>query len=365
MAQEFKVDKAKTDLEQLRAKRRDLSKARSGLEEVTTKSAIRPGEQRANLSKLDNSIEDYKGYKQTIADLSTGLTDSLTQYVNFASNRQSFEGVEKFAKFFGASKWAHRHRLGRIEKQGPRENLKLVLQFAADLVTEIRDVQGDAIERMTGLQVSINDVVNKIAEYEPLEEKYKERLDALEADYKAVEEKNKTAGAAEQAQYAVELNEKHKVLVTARAEYDEVLTVYNQAKQALQPNREAFSAFEQMVRDLGIQAVQINEKMVDIEQVYLAAPEAMEIMMKTKGMEQVDQALNVGVQESLKMITGAAIGVADATMRRQEQELVEADFMRDIMGRMHEMSNDFKTRQEKVAAQAHKSLEDRYGTPSA
>lgn len=364
MVQEFKLDNAKTELEQLRAKRRNLTKARSGLEAVTSKSDVRSGTTRSG-TKLDQSLEDYKGYKTTIADLSAGLTDTLNEYVTFASKRQSFEGVEKFVRVFtvfGGEKWAHRHRVARIGQQGPKQNLRLVLEYAAELVGELREVQEDAIVTMGDLQMTIDDVVGKISEYEPVEERLHEKLNLMEAAYKELEERNKNATPAEQAKYAVEMNEKHKELVKQRGEYDEVLTVYNQAKQALEPNRQAFKGFEQMVRDLGIQAVQINEKMINIQKIYEAAPEAIEIMMKTKGMEELDAGMNVATEKSLEMIGGAAIGVTDSTLRRQEAELVTADFMRNIMGKMYDMSKDFTEREEAVRVAAHRSNEERYGT---
>ena len=70
------------------------------------------------LSKLDKSLEQYGGYKQTIADLASGLTENLTEYVQFAAEGQNYQGIEKVLAFLPFThKMADRKRVERLRMQ--------------------------------------------------------------------------------------------------------------------------------------------------------------------------------------------------------------------------------------------------------
>jgi hypothetical protein len=156
------------------------------------------------------------------------------------------------------------------------------------------------------------------------------------------------------------MNAEHKLLTNVRDEYDTVLTTYNQAQQALQANLESRNSFEQMVRDLGRQATMIKEKMDNVTAIYESAPEAVKIMMTTKGMESLDRSLNAATDKSVAMIIQAAGAVNDATLRREEIQLIDPQKMRAYMDQRMAMEQDFQQRFEQIRQSAMRSQEERY-----
>ncbi|MCP4397255.1 MAG: hypothetical protein GY801_08160 [bacterium] len=313
------------------------------------------------MSKLDAGLTQYSGYKQTIADLAEGLTDNLTEYVEFAAEGQNYQGIEKFFAILPFThKVADRKRIERLQTQSPRENLQLILDYGEQLFKEICEVREGAVGTYSRLQANADVITGKIAEYEPKEELLKEKLDALEEAYKEKDTVYQSASPQEQAVLAGELNEMHKQLTEARNEYDQVFTVYNQAQQALEANKQSRDAFETMVRDLGRQATMVKEKIDNVSEIYLAAPEAVKVMMTTKGMESLDKAVNAATDQSVNIITQAASAVKDATLAREEIQLIDEKVMKGYMDRMEGTMKNFNERYDKIRKDAQRSQEERY-----
>ena len=152
----------------------------------------------------------------------------------------------------------------------------------------------------------------------------------------------------------------HKQLTQVRNEYDQIFTVYNQAQQALEANKQSRDAFEKMVRDLGRQATMVKEKIDNVTEIYLAAPEAVKVMMTTKGMESLDKAVNAATDKSVDMITQAAQSVSDATLAREEIQLIDEQVMKGYMDRMESTMRDFNERYDKIRTDAQRSQQERF-----
>ncbi|MDY0091979.1 MAG: hypothetical protein RBT80_04695 [Candidatus Vecturithrix sp.] len=313
------------------------------------------------MTKLDAGLNQYGEYKQTIADLAEGLTENLTDYVQFAAQGQNYQGFEKILALLPFTrKTANRMRVERLRTQSPKENLQLILDYGEQLFKEICEVREGAVGTYTRLQANADVITGKIAEYEPKEEALKEKLDALEEAYKQKDEIYKSATPQQQAQLAGELNEMHKQLTELRNEYDQIFTIYNQAQQALEANKQSRDAFEQMVRDLGRQATMVKEKIDNVTEIYLAAPEAVKVMMTTKGMESLDKAVNAATDQSVNIITQAATSVSDATLAREEIQLIDEKVMKGYMDRMEETMRNFNERYDQIRKDAQRSQEKRY-----
>lgn len=314
------------------------------------------------LSSLDKGLNQYGSYRQTISELAEGLTDNLTEYVKFAAEGQNYQGFEKVMAFLPFTrKMANRKRLERLRNQSPRENLQLILNYGEQLFKEICEVREGAIGTFSRLQANGDVITTKIAEYEPKEAALKEKKDAMEAAYAEKEAVYKSASAQEQAVLGEELNAMNKELTDIRNEYDQVFTIYSQAQQALEANRQSRDAFEKMVRDLGRQATMVKEKIDNVTEIYLAAPEAVKIMMTTKGMESLDKAVNVATDQSVDIITQAAASVSDATLAREEIQLIDEKVMKGYMDRMEDVMRNFNERYDGIRKKAQRSHEERFG----
>jgi uncharacterized phage infection (PIP) family protein YhgE len=270
-----------------------------------------------------------------------------------------YKGLERVLSFFN-KKSADRKRLERINKQSPKENLKQILDFAEQLYSEIVATRTDAINTYNRLEANGDVIVGKIDVFEPQESALKEQLDTLEEAYKNKDAEYKKASAQRQAELVTQLNTDHRRLTQLRNEYDQILTVYSQAQQAIESNHQSRNAFEQMVRDLGRQATMLREKVDNVTEIYSAAPEAVKIMMTTKGMEEMDKAMNVGTDKSVDMITRAAYSVSSATLAREEVQLIDEQVMRGYSDRMREMADMFEQRFGGIRISAQKSREERY-----
>ncbi|KYK25532.1 hypothetical protein AYK26_05865 [Euryarchaeota archaeon SM23-78] len=354
-------------LDELRKTRRgfsgDIYQGLKGAEEIFKKLENATAEQVSEqLSKLDQGIEKYGTYKITIADLAAGLTDGLDEFVDFAEKSKSYQGFEKVLKWV-YPKEANRRRVNRIRNQNPKENLEHILHYANLLVEEILSIREVAEKTYSGLEVNTTLLVEKINEYQPREQAYKEKLDIMEAEYKKKEEECKTADPAEQARLEKEKDVMHEQLLEVRLEYDKVLTMYNQAQQALEASKQSRNAFEQMVRDLGRQAVMIKEKVDNITEIYMAAPEAIKVMMTTKGMEKIDQSINVATDKSVDMIILSSEGVRESTQAREKIQLIDEKIMRGYIDRLNNMFAEFNKGMDEIRKQARRSQEERYTLP--
>lgn len=361
------IEEHSKQLENLRQQRQSLSKdLYKNLDEAeqvyNNMASMNKEDIEGELSKLDKGLEEYGNYRQTIADLTEGLTDNLTDYVQFAAQGQNYQGIEKLYAFLPfTQKLANRKRIERLRTQSPRENLQLILDYGEQLFKEICEVREDAVNTYTRLQANADVITAKIAEYEPKEEALKEKLDAMESAYKEKDEIYQSASPQEQAKLGEELNEMHKQLTEVRNQYDQVLTIYSQAQQALEANKQSRNAFEKMVRDLGRQATMVKEKIDNVTDIYLAAPEAVKIMMTTKGMESLDKAVNAATDRSVDIITQAASSVSDATLAREEIQLIDEQVMKGYMDRMEDTMRNFNQRYDTIRKNAQRSQDDRYG----
>ncbi len=361
------IEENSKKLESLRQARQalsgDLYKDMNTAEEMFKNIAtVNRDEMQGEMVKLDQGLEKYGEYKHTIADLAEGLTDNLTEYVQFAAKSQNFQGVEKMLAFLPfTQKMANRKRLERLRNQSPRDNLQLILDYGEQLFQEICEVREGAVDTYSRLQANSDVITAKISEYEPKEAALKEKKDALEEAYAEKEKEYKAASAGDQARLAEELNAMQKQLTDVRNEYDQVFTIYNQAQQAIEANKQSRDAFEKMMRDLGRQATMVKEKIDNVTEIYLAAPEAVKIMMTTKGMESLDEAVNVATDQSVDIITQAAASVSDATLAREEIQLIDETVMKGYMDRMENVMGNFNERYDKIRENAQRSQDERYG----
>jgi len=360
------IDEHSKQLEDLRKSREalsaDLYKNLDSAEERFNKwETMSKEDVEGEMSKLDAGLTQYGDYKQTIADLAEGLTDNLTEYVQFAAQGQNYQGFEKILAMLPFTrKMANRQRIERLQTQSPKENLQLILNYGEQLFKEICEVREGAVGTYTRLQANADVITAKIAEYEPKEEAMKEKLDALEEAYAEKDKMYQSASAQEQATLASELNEMHKQLTEVRNEYDQIFTIYNQAQQAIEANKQSRDAFEKMVRDLGRQATMVKEKIDNVTEIYLAAPEAVKVMMTTKGMESIDKAVNAATDRSVDIITQAASAVSDATLAREEIQLIDEKVMKGYMDRMEDTMRNFNERYDRIRSDAQRSQKERY-----
>jgi hypothetical protein len=364
---ELKIQKEMSKLETLRAQRkRDLSGVYSGLDQRTNdllgarnKEQARTTAQ-SHRAKLDEGLSHFQSYRQDIATLSAGLQENLELYVEFANKFENYQGKEKVVKVIGMKGLANKWRHQRISTQSPKENLQQIVDYGMQLVRELEDVREEAINQYESLQGSVDMITVKLKDYQPLEAELKERLDAMKAIYDEKNGKFKNASPTEQVTLADEMNNLHKQLTTIQDEYDTALTVYSQAQQALQSNIESRDAFDQMQRDLGRQANMIQEKLENVVKIYEAAPEALKVMMKTKGTETLDKSINYATSESVRTIIKAASGVNDATLAREEIQLVDAAVVREFMDETTRRKNDFEARYLGIREKALESQAERY-----
>jgi len=358
-------------LEKIKQRRRQLGNVYDGLDQATEQLFEQKTSKTAldqQKSKLDAGLEEFNTYKGSIADLAAGLTSDLDQYVQLASSSQNYQGfLERTFAWLplkAAKRRADGWRIERLKHQSPKDNLKTIVNYAMQLHDEILEVREEAAHQFEALQANTDLIVTKVAEYQPQEEQLKAKLDAMETAYKAKQEAYRTASPAEQAKMLEEMNAEQKKLTEIREKYDTVLTIYNQAQQALEANIRSRNAYEQMVRDLGRQATLVEEKMDNVTAIYEAAPEAVKIMMTTKGMESLDKTLNVATDKSVDIILQAGAAVNDATLRREEIQLIDPARIRDYIARAEAANKDFVQRFEKIRQDALRSQAARYAVPN-
>jgi len=314
------------------------------------------------LSKLDQGLQHYTNYKVTIADLAEGLSDSLVDYVDLANKTKSYKWNENLVRIFFPKK-AQRMRTRRVKQQSPKENLQLILDYGENLEKEILEVRENAIKTFLKLEENTDMIVEKIKTYQPKEEAMKERLDKMKEQYAKLEEQSRTASPKEAAVLEDQKNELHKQLTDLQVQYGAVLTKYKQAQELLEASKQSRNAFERMVDDLGRQATMVHEKLENVAEIYAATPEAIKIMMTTKGMAMVDQAINVATDENVRAIITSAEGVSDETLSREQIKAIGEKVMREYIMRIKTMVENFDKTQNKIRLDARRSQAERYGVP--
>lgn len=311
------------------------------------------------LSKIQNSLVKYGEFEKTIADLSMDLSESLNEYVNFAQESKNYQGIEKIVKIFSTAA-ANRMRVKRLNNQSPKENLQLILDFAEQIFHEISQERKVALSMYDKLRVNGMVISTKISEFGPREAELKEKLELFEEAYKNLCEKYDNADEKEQGELLDEKNNMHDQLRDLRHEYDQVLTIYKNAQETIKTNELTRDSYEKMARDLGRQATMIKEKIDGVTAIYLAAPTAVKIMMTTKGMEAVDESINTATDKSVNIITSAAEGVSDATLAREETQIVDPTVMKGYMDRMNQTMKDFNERFDEIRKKAKQPPKERY-----
>jgi chromosome segregation ATPase len=360
------IEEHSQDLEKLRSERQALNEELyKGLEKfdnlfqkLDSETAEEAGKE---VSKLEATIRGYGTFNQTIAELAEGLTENLALYVQFASESQNYQGKEAWLARFGLKKRADKLRIQRLRTQSPKENLQQILEYAQQLVTEICSVREDAHLQLNKLIANTRVITEKIAEYEPREAELKQKLDELEATYKEVNDAFKKASAQEQVEHLEKREELSRQLMTLRNEYGQVFTIYKQAQEALEPSRTVRASFEKMVHDLGRQATMIKEKVDNVTEIYYSAPEAVKVMMTTRGMESTDKALNAATAESVDLSTRAAEAVGSATLDRETVQLIDPEVMAIYVTRLSKAIEESNRRFEEIRAVAQQSVSERYG----
>ncbi len=358
--QKFALADETQKLATLRTKRRDLSGAFSGLEKMT-QDALKTGQGTAKTkARIDQGLQGYKEYSQSVGELVVGMQDQLDEYMAFTENFRNYQGLEKLVQFFSKGK-ANSMRHRRMASQTPKENLKLFLTYGMQVFDELCEIRQEAIRGYEELNTTVETLVNKIAEYQPQEQEQKEQLEAMTKAYREKQSAFKTADPAQQARLLEAINADHEKLVVAQNRYDQVLTVYSQAQQALQSNMESRDAFDQMIRDLGRQATMVKEKIENVTAIYNNAPQAIKIMMGTKGMSAFDSATNVATEKSVQLILDSAAAVTDETLRREETQLISAEEMANFLRVAEERNQRFIEGYTRVQENARKSQAERYG----
>lgn len=309
--------------------------------------------------KIKAGISRYGEFEKTIADLSVDLSTGLNDYVLFAQESKNYQGMEKVIRMFSAAA-ANRMRVKRLNKQSPKENLKLILDYAEQIFREINEERAIAVQTYDKLRTNGRIISGKIAEYGPKEADLKERLDILEEEYTKMTAEYDQSDAEKQAAMVEARDDLHDRLTQMRHEYDQVLTIFKNAQEALKGSELTRDSYEKIARDLGRQATMIKEKIDGVTEIYLAAPTAIKIMMTTRGMETVDESINTATDRSIDIITAAAEGVSDATLKREEADLVDPDVMKGYMERMNQTMSEFNQRFDAVRNNARQSQKDRY-----
>lgn len=360
--QKFALTTSSTKLEELKGKRVALTgDLYKGLEQSHEEYANLEEKQvtGATRTKLEQGIDEYKAYTKSIADLAEGLTGGLEQYVDFIATSQNYSWKE-WGMSWVSTKTANNVRLKRLKTQSPEENLKLVITYARQLFTEISETRDGACKAYEQLDGTLQILTEKIAEFQPKEAALKERLDALEAEYNGKEQERQKANAERQTELVQELGQLHSTLTQVRHEHGQALTIYKQAQEAYEPNRLSRDSFEQMIFDLGRQATMINEKIENVTEVYMAADQAVKVMMATRGMEKIDRAINYATDKSVGIILNSAAGVADATLKREMIDLIDPEVLKGYMTNMQTTMTDFNQRFAAVRARAIQPPEQKY-----
>ena len=348
-------------LEELRQKRQTINAvAYSNLDSEQRFADMSQQTAEGEKSKLNQGLDGYREFKQTIAELSAGVQDTLDEYVEFAAKSKNYQGKERFYSIIRFKGKANRTRIQRLKTMNPRENLNLVRSYTFQLIDEILQVRADAEKSWQGLQTQVDLLVEKIRTSQPKEEALKEKLDALDGQYKSDKQKYDTANPAEQAVLLAPLNVLHQELAQVRNEYQQVFTKYNQAQQTLAANEVTRNSFEEMVNDLTAQASQLKEKIENVSQIYEALPEAVKIMMTTKGMEGLDKTVNTATDRCVDITTKAAAAVKDATLARLEVQVIEDHQMMEYLQRIADALDDGRERFAKIRTDALRSQEERY-----
>ena len=360
------IEKHSEQLEGLRLERQGLNRGLyEGLENVDDLfqklDSVTAEDVETGLSKLEQAINEYGTFNKTIAELAEGLTENLTSYVHFISESQNYQGREALLARFFFKKKADKLRIQRLRTQNPKENLHQILEYAQQLVAEICRVREDAHLQLNKLIANTGVITEKIAEYGPRESDLKTKLSELDAEYQEVDNAYKSASPQEQLEHLPKREELSHQLMTLKNEYQQVFTIYKQAQEALEPSRIARESFEKMVLDLGKQATMIKEKVDNVTEIYYSAPEAVKVMLTTRGMEAVDKATNATTTQTLGLITIAADAVSSATLDREAVQLIDPEVMAIYVKRLSDALEESNRRFEEIRTIAQQSVKERYG----
>ncbi len=173
------IDKGSEKLEKLKAERNSLTediysavdqteKIYKDLDLNTIADDFKENAEK-QLSKIDGSLSKYGEFEKTIADLSTGLTEGLGEYVLFAQASKNYQGFEKIISVF-SKKNADRMRIQRLGNQSPKENLQQILDYAEQIFHEISSEREIALTAYDKLRDNGRVLTAKITEFGPKKE---------------------------------------------------------------------------------------------------------------------------------------------------------------------------------------------------
>ncbi|MBS3143015.1 hypothetical protein J4464_06520 [Candidatus Woesearchaeota archaeon] len=363
-------------LQAVRAERQQLSAELYSTVERSTEAFRHLGtqdlsqEELKGLSKLDKGLARSQQFSVTMAELAAGVQQGLDEYVACVSNSQTYQGPkEKLLKLGGVliprlKRAADRARIQRVSTQTPKQNLDMIVSYSDRLHQELCEARDDSLKVYFDLDASLRVATTQIAELEPKVASAKTRHDTLRAAYEAKHaEFERATDPALQARLGDELAAENQTLVQAKHEYDQLFTRYNQAQQAIAPLEKTRDAFSRMQSDLGKQATMLKSKMEHASHIYAAAPRAVLLVLKTKGMEMLDRAINTATDQSVDTIVTAAEGIADTTLSRTETDVISEEAMRGYIQRWKELTAQCAAREAKIEQRAARSQAERYAEP--
>lgn len=314
------------------------------------------------LSGVNEGLQRWAGYKQTVGEMSSEVTSLLEQHVEFTADSQNFQKWEKPLSWFKpTAKYAERMRNDRMKTQSPAQNLQQVLSYCGQLVTELQETRLDAVSSYERLDTQVAIVTKKVAEYEPQYAAKKEQLEAKEEQVDTLTQEYQVADSAGQAKIIETLNQAKRELAQVQNEHDQVFTVYKQAQEAVAPNMKVRDDLMGIVRDLGRQATMIQEKMDNVTQIYAAAPEAVKYMMTTAGTEVLDKTVNALTDKAVDIVSVARQTINKTTLDREEIELIAPERMRQYLDDSRAVDAEFEARFAKIQETATQNQSERYG----
>ncbi|MFH1589193.1 MAG: hypothetical protein ABIB43_01355 [archaeon] len=350
-------------LQKLRAKRQTLD---GSLTDYLS-SQRQTTEQRTNTqvtddrSKLDKQVDAIKLFDKTVKELVGQLSTDLGQYVDFINQSKNFQGMEKFFNTFWMKDRAETMRTKRIQNQKVSKSLMEAVGYGLELVKELTETYKMADNNHVKLAEQVNLITAKLQEYQPQEAALKTQKESMQETYNMLEAKFDLASAEEQVTLQTEKDQMYNKLSEVKITYREVQVAYNQAQQALKPNEVTRDSYEKMREDVAAQIQLVKHKIENVTTMYETAPEAIKIVERTKGMEIFDKTVNVVTEKVVDLHVDSAAAVSDATLAREETQLIQEHVMKGFMDDLENILNDYNIRHEKVETDAGRSTTERYG----
>ncbi|MFH1173750.1 MAG: hypothetical protein V1725_01310 [archaeon] len=347
----------------------DMMESMRGLEQALAGGTVDLRQQKetqlAKLNTMKEGFQAFQAFQDNIGTLTSGLAEKLNQYTEFMGKVGQYEGSEKLVKWFWPSK-AKQWRNERLKTQTPEQNLRTIIKYATAVVSELLQVRAVAIKQYEGLASTVELLAKKLELSQPKQAELKEKLDALEAQYKALEEQLETADPATRVKLETELKDlKHGKIVPTQSAYDEVSMIYKIAGELMEPNKVQRDNYSLVIRNFGIAANQIREKVEDGTQILLAGAKAKKLMEIAEATVDTNQSFNYATQESLRIGSQMAQVIKDRITSETEKETVAAEVVKTLIDKLKEEVHDFDVRYGKVIENSQRTLAERYANSSS